>query len=96
MIPSDSEPGNPSPPERSCKPAISAAFRFPQSAVYCPTIMICYAVSGREGEERAGGPSNPWRSRMRTNEVAGNGLWGILASMEKGITSLVLEKSVKL
>ncbi|CAL9182926.1 unnamed protein product [Musa hybrid cultivar] len=117
LIPSDSEPGKPSPPERSCKPVSSAAFRFPQSTVYCPTIMICYAVSGREGEERAAGPSNPWRSRMRTNEVAGNRLWGILASMvrmmpdllgyeqkdaktfvlwEKGITSLVLEKSDKL
>ncbi|XP_064954933.1 uncharacterized protein LOC135607219 isoform X2 [Musa acuminata AAA Group] len=79
--------------------------------------MICYAVRGREGEEPAGGPRNPWGSRMRTNEVAGNRLWGMLASMvrmmpdlldyeqkdvktfvlwEKGITSLVLEKSVKL
>ncbi|CAD5181604.1 unnamed protein product [Musa acuminata subsp. malaccensis] len=56
---------NPSPAERSCKVVISAAFRVPQSAVYCPTIMICYAVSGREGEEPAGGPRNPWGSRMR-------------------------------
>ncbi|URD93704.1 hypothetical protein MUK42_00971, partial [Musa troglodytarum] len=58
----------PLPLERSCKPVISAAFRFPQSAVvitYCPTIMTRYAVSGREGEEPAGGPSNPWGSRMR-------------------------------
>ncbi|CAL9748775.1 unnamed protein product [Musa acuminata subsp. burmannicoides] len=82
-------PANPSPPERSCKLVISAAFRFPQSAVYCPTIMICYAVSGREGEEPAGGPRNPWGSRMRTNEVAGNRLWGMLASMVRMMPDLL-------
>ncbi|KAJ8500320.1 hypothetical protein OPV22_010872 [Ensete ventricosum] len=85
---------NPSPPERSCEPVISAAFRFPQSPSvrllsYCPTIMICYAVSGREGEEPAGGPSNPWGSRMRTNEVAGNRLWDVPASVVRMMPDLL-------
>ncbi|KAJ8500318.1 hypothetical protein OPV22_010870 [Ensete ventricosum] len=87
-------PANPSPPERSCEPVISAAFRFPQSPSvrllsYCPTIMICYAVSGREGEEPAGGPSNPWGSRMRTNEVAGNRLWDVPASVVRMMPDLL-------
>ncbi|CAL9111655.1 unnamed protein product [Musa textilis] len=69
----------PLPLERSCKPVISAAFRFPQSAVVITVAINVH--SGREGEEPAGGPSNPWGSRMRTNEVAGNRLWDILASM---------------